>query len=241
MTPKLAVLLAAGRGKRLRPHTDTTPKPLLPVNGRPTLDFTLQAAVKAGVKQVVFVIGHLGDQIIEYIEDGATWGIEPYFCEQKELLGTAHALKIAIDAHPQLFKNSDSFILTATDYLFDPTVLSELVEKQGSTAADIVVSLKEVPKEELSGRSSVRYTGDFEIQEIVEKPAAGQAPSPYSGSLTFLLPSKIVNYVPNMQMSQRGEYEIQALVNQMILDSFSARGVLQPAPNEWNPSLAIDH
>lgn len=237
MTPKLAVLLAAGRGKRLRPHTDTTPKPLLPVKGRPTLDFTLQAAVQAGVKQVVFVIGHLGEQIVEYIGDGATWGIEPFFCEQKELLGTAHALKMAIDEHPHLFEKTGSFILTATDYLFEPTVLSELVEKRASTAADIVVSLKEVPKEELSGRSSVRYTGDFDIQEIVEKPATGQAPSPYSGSLTFLLPSQMVGYMPNMHMSERGEYEIQAIVNKMILDGFSARGVLQPAPSEWNESL----
>ncbi|MEM9777284.1 MAG: nucleotidyltransferase family protein [Chloroflexota bacterium] len=237
MRPRLAVLLAAGRGKRLRPYTDTTPKPLLPVKGRPTLDFTLQAAVQAGVKQVVFVIGHLGDQIVEYIGDGSAWGIKPYFCEQKELLGTAHALKIAIDAHPQLFENTGSFILTATDYLFEPTVLSELVEKQASTAANIVVSLKEVPKEELSGRSSVRYTGDFEIQEIVEKPAVGQAPSPYSGSLTFLLPSQVVSYIPAMQMSERGEYEIQAVVNRMIAEGFSAGGVLQGAPIEWHENL----
>ena len=233
--PKLAVLLAAGRGKRLRPWTDTTPKPLLPVDGRPTLDFTLAAVKKAGITQVVFIVGHLGQQIVDYIGDGSAWEIEPYFCEQKELLGTAHALKQAVDAFPELFKASSSFVLTATDYLFGDTVLTQLVEAQQKASAEIVVSLKEVPESELSGRSSVRFTGDFDLQEIVEKPAEGQAPSLFSGSLTFLLPSKLVELLPTMQMSPRGEYEIQALVNQLISAGVKAKGVLQPTPAEWEP------
>ncbi len=233
--PKLAVLLAAGRGKRLRPWTDTTPKPLLPVEGRPTLDFTLAAVKKAGIRQVVFIVGHLGQQIVDYVGDGSAWGIEPYFCEQKELLGTAHALKQAADAFPDLFSSHGSFVLTATDYLFDSTVLLELVETQQTADAEIVVSLKEVPESELSGRSSVRFTGDFDLQEIVEKPAEGQAPSRFSGSLTFLLPSKLVGLLPTMQMSPRGEYEIQALINQLILDGAKAKGVLQATPAEWKP------
>ena len=94
--PNLAVLLAAGRGKRLRPWTDTTPKPLLPVEGRATLDYTLEAVKRAGIQQVIFIVGHLGDQIVNYVGDGSNWGIEPYFCEQVELLGTAHALKQAV-------------------------------------------------------------------------------------------------------------------------------------------------
>lgn len=236
-SPTLAVLLAAGRGKRLRPWTDTVPKPLLPVNGRPTLDFSLEAAKLAGIKQVIFIVGHLGQQIIDYVGDGSTWGIEPYFCEQKELLGTAHALKMAADAHPKLFEENASFILTATDYLLDANCLTDLTLRQDQTGAGIVVSLKRVPLEELSGRSSVRFTGDFELQEIVEKPAEGQAPSEFSGSLTFVLPSRIVKLLPQMILSPRGEYEIQALINQMIVDGSKARGLLQLTPAEWDPTL----
>lgn len=231
--PKLAVLLAAGRGKRLRPYTDTTPKPLLPIDGRPTLDFVLTAAQQAGVKQVVLIVGHLGQQIIDYVGDGEKWGIEPFFCRQTELLGTAHALKMAVDAYPDLFLPDQSFVLTATDYLFGSQVLAELVERQQATGADLIVSIKEVPEAELAGRSSVRFTGDFELEEIVEKPAEGEAPSRFSGSLTFLLPGQIVNHLPQMKQSPRGEYEIQALINQMIVDGFAARGLLQAAPAEW--------
>ena len=235
--PSLAVLLAAGRGKRLRPWTDTTPKPLLPVYGRPTLDFTLQAAKTAGVNQVVFIVGHLGEQIVDYVGDGSTWGVEPFFCKQNELLGTAHALKMAADAHPHLFEQNSSFILTATDYLFESNTLSDLVTRYRETGAEIGVSLKQVPKEELAGRSSVRYTGDFVIKEIVEKPAVGEAPSRFSASLTFVLPSQIVNHLQHMELSTRGEYEIQTLINQMIDGGAKATGLLQPSPAEWHASM----
>ena len=63
---KGAVLLAAGRGKRLRPYTDNTPKPLLPVNGRPTLDLYFQGLVEAGVEEAVFGLDHFPDHIHHY-------------------------------------------------------------------------------------------------------------------------------------------------------------------------------
>lgn len=235
--PTLALLLAAGRGKRLRPWTDTTPKPLLPVHGRPTLDFTLQAIQRANIKRVIFVVGHLAQQVVDYVGDGAAWGIEPFFCEQPELLGTAHALKMGVDAHRHLFEQHANFLLTATDYLLEPSVLADLVERQAQTGAEIVASLKRVPLAELAGRSSVRYRDDFVLDEIVEKPAAGEAPSEFSASLTFILPSRILAHLPTMRMSPRGEFEIQALINRMIRDGTHARGLLQPSPAEWRPEL----
>ena len=61
-----AVLLAAGRGARLKPHTDKTPKPLLPVNGAPTLDLYFSGLATAGVQNVVLVVHHLAEQIKNY-------------------------------------------------------------------------------------------------------------------------------------------------------------------------------
>ena len=144
---------------------------------------------------------------------------------------------MAADAHPHVFEQNGSFVLTATDYLLAENVLADLVERQRQKKAQIVVSLKQVPKEELSGRSSVRYSGDFELQEIVEKPAEGEAPSEFSGSLTFILPSRIVDHLEHMTLSPRGEYEIQAFINLMITDGVVASGLLQPAPAEWDPSM----
>ena len=82
-SPKVAVLLAAGRGKRLRPHTDHTPKPLLPINGRPTLDFVLEAVIKAGIERVCLVTHHLEEQIHDYIGDGSRWGLLIHWSDEQ--------------------------------------------------------------------------------------------------------------------------------------------------------------
>jgi MurNAc alpha-1-phosphate uridylyltransferase len=71
-----AMILAAGRGQRMRPLTDTTPKPLLPVGGRPLIDWHLSALARAGVEQVVVNVAWLGRQIIDYLGDGRRWGVE---------------------------------------------------------------------------------------------------------------------------------------------------------------------
>ena len=96
--PTSAVLLAAGRGERLRPHTDRVPKPLLAVNGRPTLDFVLDAARRAGIQRVCLVTYHLEEQIRAYAGDGSAWGLQVDYCRQEELRGNVgHALGLRFE------------------------------------------------------------------------------------------------------------------------------------------------
>ena len=70
-----AMILAAGRGKRLRPHTDTLPKPLLPVRGKPLIEYHLEALAEAGFREIVINRGHLGERLPEALGDGARWGV----------------------------------------------------------------------------------------------------------------------------------------------------------------------
>ena len=70
-----ALILAAGRGERLRPHTDHTPKPLLPVRGRPLIEWHLQALAAAGVREVVINTAWLEDRFPPALGDGARWGL----------------------------------------------------------------------------------------------------------------------------------------------------------------------
>ena len=81
-----AILLAAGRGKRQRPFTDTLPKPLLPVRGRATLDYVITAVMQAGVERICIVTHHLEEKIFEYIGDGSKWKTDITFAHQNELL-----------------------------------------------------------------------------------------------------------------------------------------------------------
>lgn len=227
-------MLAAGRGKRQRPYTDTTPKPLLPVNGRPTLDFVLTSAVQAGITTVCLVTHYLGEQIDEYVGDGSAWGLTAVTCHQSEMLGTAHALQTAVSAFPEIFVRERPFLLTATDYIFPSTYLAELVGNYQKSGVDMALSLKQLPQEQILRSSTVQFQENGRITQIVEKPAPDQIMSPYSASLTFVLPGIIVEYLPHMQPSPRGEFEIQHILNQMLDDGFTASGCVQETPEEWD-------
>ncbi|MGB4674241.1 MAG: sugar phosphate nucleotidyltransferase, partial [Azovibrio sp.] len=71
-----AMILAAGRGERLRPLTDHTPKPLLAVGGKPLIVWHLERLARAGFREVVINLAHLGEQIPAALGDGASWGLK---------------------------------------------------------------------------------------------------------------------------------------------------------------------
>jgi NDP-sugar pyrophosphorylase family protein len=230
---KSAVLLAAGRGKRQRPYTDVTPKPLLEVNGRPTLDFVLCATAKAGVERVCIVTNHLEEKIFAYVGDGSKWNLSASFAHQSELRGNGDALLSV----PQSWIRDESVMVVATDYILDEDSLLQLVQAQEKHAADIVMSLKECPIAELAARSSVDVDSNWRVKRIIEKPKREEIMSPYAASILFILPPQIWDYLPKVQPSERDEIEMQAAIDEMIRDGFMAIGVLQPAPNEWKPPL----
>jgi len=244
-----AVLLAAGRGTRLRPYTDKTPKPLLPVNGAPTLDLYFNGLASAGVENVVLVVHHLAEQIENYASRvESRFGINCTTVKQTVLDGTATALETVTDTAKSDSTDSSRlavlqsivgspFMLTATDYLIPPNFIPDFLSFYSSHNEDIAVSIKSVPKEQLASRSSIRFSGDGQILEVVEKPAKGEAPSSYSANLTYVLPPKVLQLLADVQTSPRGEREVQSAINTYLAGGGSARGLVQPAPPEWTPEL----
>jgi len=106
-----AFVLAAGKGERLRPLTEKTPKPLLPIRGKPILTHILEELQKAGVQKVVVNAWYLKDQIISYVNSSrADFKLELHVSEENELLGTGGGLKQAlafIGSAPFLMLNGD--------------------------------------------------------------------------------------------------------------------------------------
>jgi dTDP-glucose pyrophosphorylase len=225
-----AILLAAGRGKRQRPYTDVTPKSLLEVNGRPTLDYVLRAVAKAGVERVCIVTHHLEQKIFDYVSDGAAWNLHVTFAHQQELRGNADALLSV----PRDWIRPEPVMVVATDYILEENSLAELVEAYQQNHADIVMSLKTCPPEELSARSSVRVGADWRVTDIIEKPSQEEILSPYAASVMFIFPPQIWDYLRRIQPSPRGELEAQSALQMMIDDGYIASGLLQPAPQEWD-------
>jgi dTDP-glucose pyrophosphorylase len=228
-----AILLAAGRGKRQRPYTDVTPKPLLEVNGRTTLDYVLTATARAGIERVCIVTNHLEEKIFEYVGDGSTWNLSVTFAHQTELNGNGGAL-LAVSKE---WLHDEPVMVIATDYILEENSLLELVEAHQRHNADITMSLKECPVEELLSRSSVDVDSDWRVKRIIEKPKRDEIMSPYAASILFIFPSAIWEYLQKIKPSARGEIEMQSAVQMMIEDGYKAFGLLQKAPEEWSYEL----
>jgi len=224
-----AVLLAAGRGKRQRPHTDLTPKPLLAVNGRATLDYVLKAVKKAGIARVCIVTHHLEEQIFEYVGDGAQWHLAVTFAHQSKLNGNSGALQ----AVPAAWIQNEPVMVVATDYILEENALLDLIEAHQRCNVAITMSLKECPIAELMARSSVEVDAAWRVRRIIEKPRREEVMSAYAASMMFILPPQIWEYLPRVTPSARGEIEMQTAIQMMLNDGFTAQGVLQAAPQEW--------
>jgi N-acetyl-alpha-D-muramate 1-phosphate uridylyltransferase len=116
-----AMILAAGRGKRMRPLTDSTPKPLLKVQGKPLIIWHIERLAKNGFKEIVINIAHLGYKISEALGNGSKWGVKIYYSDEQEIGGLETAGGI-IKALPLL--GDTTFLVVNGDifceYDFDP-------------------------------------------------------------------------------------------------------------------------
>ena len=109
-----AMVLAAGQGTRLHPLTERTPKALVPVAGRPMIDYCLLLLKRYGIRDIIINLHHLGDQIESYLGDGKRWGLEITYSKDPELLDTGGGL---LKAKP--FLQEGTFIVINTDVLID--------------------------------------------------------------------------------------------------------------------------
>jgi histidinol-phosphate phosphatase family domain/HAD-superfamily hydrolase, subfamily IIIA len=111
----VAVIMAGGKGSRLRSITnDEIPKPMVPVDGKPLLEYQVEALKEYGIKKIVMIVGHLGEKIMDHFKDGKDFGVDIDYIVEKEPLGTAGAfyyLKEKIDAK--------DFLLIFGDVFFD--------------------------------------------------------------------------------------------------------------------------
>ena len=92
--PNAVVIMAGGKGTRLRPHTEHCPKPMLPVDGKPMLEILLEQCVASGFRQFYFSVNYLKEQIVEHFGDGKGWGVTIDYLVEDEPLGTAGSLQL---------------------------------------------------------------------------------------------------------------------------------------------------
>jgi MurNAc alpha-1-phosphate uridylyltransferase len=154
-----AMILAAGRGERLRPYTDSCPKPLLEVRGKALIDYHLEALATAGIKQVVINVSWLGEAIETTVGDGSRFGLELVYSREAEALEAAGGI---VQALPYL---DDYFIVVNADIYTDYPF-----EKLLATKADAHLVLVENP--------GFHPQGDFVMKQ-------GNLSNDIEGRLTF--------------------------------------------------------
>jgi putative nucleoside diphosphate sugar pyrophosphorylase len=103
--------MAGGRGKRLSPLTDTVPKPMLPLGGKPIIEYNINRLISFGIKKIFISVKYLGQQIVDYFGDGSQKGISIEYIWEDEPLGTAGALALInhLSSEHILLMNSDLF------------------------------------------------------------------------------------------------------------------------------------
>jgi UDP-N-acetylglucosamine diphosphorylase / glucose-1-phosphate thymidylyltransferase / UDP-N-acetylgalactosamine diphosphorylase / glucosamine-1-phosphate N-acetyltransferase / galactosamine-1-phosphate N-acetyltransferase len=207
-----AVILAAGLGTRLRPHTLTTPKPLLPVQGRPILGWIL-GALPPEVKRILVVVNYLADQIEHYLHQ-QRWFAGWQTVRQEVPRGTGDAFRSCC-AHLR----SDRYLVLNGDDLYGAADLAALAGKE----AGLLVHPVDEPKK--FGIAFARADGTLE--RLVEKPNLEGRQMANIGAYVF--PRRVFDI--ELKPSPRGEYEITDYVSQLAMG-----GVVHAVPATfWLP------
>ncbi|MEA1924315.1 MAG: nucleotidyltransferase family protein [Candidatus Altiarchaeota archaeon] len=218
-----AVILAAGRGRRLRPLTDEVPKALLPVDGRPLLKQHLISLSKAGIDSFIIVVGFLGDLLVSFLEeDGLTSNLEIEFVYQGKQLGSAHALR-------QVKLQGRDYLVSACDCLYPVEYLKEFLKFHFTDGQDITLALKKLAPDAMSESSTVLLE-DGEVKKIIEKPCRKNFLSPMACAPLYIFPPESEGFIRRVEKSKRGEYEITSVIQDMLDAGYTARGL---QASEW--------
>jgi len=160
--PNLMVIMAGGLGTRLRPHTETCPKPMLPVAGKPMLEHIIERAKTEGFGHFIIAVRYLGHMIEEYFGNGERLGVQINYLKETTPLGTAGALGL-LNPHPEL-----PFIVVNGDVLSD-IKFGELLDFHSRHAATATMAVR---LHEWQHPFGVVQTQGLEIVGFEEKPIA---------------------------------------------------------------------
>lgn len=209
-----AVILAAGRGNRLEPLTGDTPKCMLPLAGKPILEHVLKAVRKAGIREVVLVVGYKEEKIREHFGEGSNFGIKIGYISQKKQLGTAHAIGKVEQVKDFLVLNGDTLISSAC-------VEDVLSAHSAGMPSAATLGLRKV--EEPSSYGVVRLKNS-RVVEIIEKPKEHVLNLANAGIYAFS--PKIFEAIRKTKKSERGEYEITSSIGILIKEGEVVRGAM---------------
>lgn len=184
LIPADAVLMAGGEGKRLRPLTENTPKPLLKVGEKPIIEYNIDRLIQCGIKTINLSINYLGDQLIEYFGDGTKKGISIQYIKEEKPLGTIGSILLVDEFHHDDIIVMNSDLLTNIDF-------ADFYQLYKSSGADMAVAATsyhvDVPY------AVLEVNDKNQVQSLKEKPRYTY----YSNAGIYILKKSVLKMIPS--------------------------------------------
>lgn len=209
--PLKAVVLVAGKGTRLRPLTDSVPKPLLPLHGSPILEYILDGIILSGISEICLIVGYLEEQILDWINQiylkntrNAPWRSTAHieFIHQEEVNGTGGAVLLA-----KAWVGSTHCFVTYGDILMSWSTYAEMVDIFQKNKLDWL--LVGNPTDDPSMGAAIYYEQNW-IRNMIEKPPKTAPHTDLNNAGCYIFPSTIFELLEQTPLSPRGEIELTA-------------------------------
>jgi dTDP-glucose pyrophosphorylase len=225
-----AVILAAGKGTRMRELTQEIPKPMLPVQGRPILEHIATGLIENGIRDICIVTGWHAEVVESHFGDGSRLGARICYRRQVVQDGTGKAPEVARD-----FVGNDDFLLTYGDILVKADTYRRMLERWQSGS---FTGLLTVTAGEDVTKGGLNFFNDrFELTRLVEKPSAEQVaqlradgwlkpgqPAWYNAGIYLFRPS-LFEYTARLVKSPRGEFELTDAISDIIASGHIIAGL----------------
>lgn len=203
------MILAAGKGTRVRPITYTTPKPMIPILEKPVMEFLLELLRNHGFNEIMVNVSHLAKEIESYFRDGQRFGVQiAYSFEGQitdgeligEAIGSAGGMRRIQDFQPFF---DDTFVVLCGDALIDLD-LTAAVKWHREKGALATIVMKSVPKELVSSYGVVVTDESGRVKAFQEKPSVEEALSTNINTGIYIFEPEILNYIPSGQVYDIG-------------------------------------
>ncbi|MBU2564777.1 MAG: NTP transferase domain-containing protein [Candidatus Thermoplasmatota archaeon] len=211
-----ALILAAGESTRMMPLTANIPKPLLFVGGKPFLEHTILALRDTGIKEITLLVGYQKEKIKDYFKDGKKLGVKIRYAEQKERLGTAHAVGTV--------KMKNNFLCINGDVVITKELINGLMDFYRKHNGPVVTGVNVKHSKEFG----VLKVKNSKLKDITEKPKKPRKCLINAGVYVFT--PDIFDFIRKTKKSKRGEYEITSSIR-MMMDKNDVRVFV--SKNEW--------
>ena len=226
--PKIGLILAGGRGKRMLPLTDEIPKPMAEVGGRPLIGHLVSEFKRNGILKIYVSIGYKGEIIEGYLGDGSMLGVEIEYVREREPLGTGGGMRMGLGAIRKMYSDSDVFVANGDDMM--ETDLAGAYEFHKKMNSDITLLLKRV--DDVRG-SGVVELADGKVTRFLEKPENPESLSGIVNLGRYIINPRIIEKFP-----ADSAFSFEKDFMQKSADTLNMYGYLTDA--EWHQINTIE-